>query len=247
MEYQMVFYKALQDDEEFMRALQIMLSKGAFATDLLITLGRRLNFAYDEKLTNIIKNHPEGDVSHLIWRLHTACWAAHSCLELDGAFVEWGVQDGTFAYTILEYLSLKNKKDFYLYDTFSGIPDRYNTLQEIDLNHDQFKDHGQYEKLKNRFSEFNNVHLVKGVLPDKLSDKCPEKISFLHMDLNNHESERDTLRVLIDKLTPGGIVLFQSYEFDIYKIWKISDDDFIKENNIKILSLPTGQGMFVKR
>ena len=66
------------------------------------------------------------------------------------------------------------------------------------------------------------------------------------MDLTNYESERDVLAILIDKIVPGGMVLFQGFEFDLYELWKISDDDFIKDNNIKILSLPTGQGLFVK-
>ncbi len=246
MEYTANFY-GYGNDPEFMAAVRTMLAKGAFATDLLVTLGKKRNFIYDEKFVETIKNHPEGNVSHLMWRLHTACWAAHSCLELEGAFVECGVQDGTFSTMIIEYLSLKGGKDFFLFDSFAGIPERYlDQGNNKDINHNEYMDHGQYEKLSDRFSSYENVHLVRGNLPEVLSGQCPEKISFLHMDLSNYESERDVLEILIDKIVPGGIVLFQGYEFIGYRIWNIANDDFIKNNNIKILSLPTGQGLIVK-
>ncbi len=250
MQYSVKF-PGYNNDEEFQSALKVMLRKGAFATDLLITLDRRQNFVYDEKFVQSINEHPEGDVSHLMWRLHTACWAAHTCLGLEGAFVECGVQDGVFATMIIEYLSLKNSKEFYLYDSFDGFPEHYleqGNNREINskINYEKYLDHGQYEKLLKRFSSYENVHVLRGPLPENLEDNCPEKISFVHMDLTNYESERDVLAILIDKIVPGGMVLFQGYEIDRYELWQMSEADFIKDNNIRILSLPTGQGLFVK-
>jgi len=246
LDYSVNFYE-LNGDPDFQSALKVLFDRGAFATDLMVSFGKRISFAHDEKFSQALKNHPEGDVTHLMWRLHTACWAAHSCLKLDGAFVECGVLEATFSTMIIEYLSLKGSKEFFLFDSFEGIPEEYlDKGNNEEINFVQYHDHNQYEKIQDRFSDYENVHVIKGMLPGALEENCPEKIAFLHMDLSNYESERDVLEVLIDKIVPGGIVLFQGYEFELYRIWKIADDDFIKDRNIKILSLPTGQGMFIR-
>lgn len=248
MDYTVQFYSHYQDDEEFQSALQVMLNRKAFATDMLITFGKRLNFTDDDAFTKTLSNHPEGDVSYLMWRIHIACWAAYTCLKLEGDFVECGVLDAIFSTVINDYLDLQNSgKDFYLYDSFEGIPEKYLSGEDADkINFSTYKDRGQYEKLKDRFEDQKHIHLIRGNLPDTLSETCPEKIAFMHMDLSNYESERDTLRALMDRIVPHGIVLFQNYEWAFTRSWQISDDDFIRERNIKILSLPTGQGMFIK-
>ena len=35
-----------------------------------------------------------------------------------------------------------------------------------------------------RFRSSKNIEVVRGVLPDTLDDKCPDKIAYLHVDLN---------------------------------------------------------------
>ena len=49
-----------------------------------------------------------------------------------------------------------------------------------------------------------------------------------------------------DKLVPGAMVILDDYAYVGYEVQKRAFDQFSKEKNVPILSLPTGQGLFIK-
>ena len=91
------------------------------------------------------------------------------------------------------------------------------------------------------------MKLVKGIVPDTFKEACPEKIAFLHIDMNSSKSEIAALEVLFDKVTPGGMIVFDDYGWSGYMKQKIAEDAFIKERDHDILELPTGQGLLIKK
>ena len=223
-----------------------------YAQDNLIALQRTVGFLQDEQFVSAFTKYAHTPQERsLAWRLHTLIWAAKNCRELDGDFVECGVYHGFSFAVILAYLDFNSlDKTLYLYDTFAGIPDEYNS--ENRSNNTYTKEIAEdkdaiYKAVKKKFSEYNNVKIVRGIVPDTFQKACPEKIAFLHLDMNSSKSEIAALEVLFDKVTSGGMIIFDDYGWSGYLQQKIAEDNFMKERNHDILELPTGQGLLIKK
>lgn len=66
---------------------------------------------------------PKDQQLHVEWRVHQYIWAAWHCKQLEGDFVECGVNTGIFSIAIMKYLGWNTiDKDFWLFDTFDGCP-----------------------------------------------------------------------------------------------------------------------------
>ena len=66
------------------------------------------------------------------------------------------------------------------------------------------------------------------------------------LDMNIVVPKRAALAYFWDKLVPGGIVLFDDYGWLGYIAQKKAHDEFAASMGVKILNLPTGQGMLIK-
>jgi len=69
----------------------------------------------------------------------------------------------------------------------------------------------------------------------------------LHIDLNSSKSEILAINILWNKLVDGGIILLDDYAYSGFKDIKSSWDSFAHENKFEILTLPTGQGLIIKK
>jgi hypothetical protein len=100
------------------------------------------------------------------------------------------------------------------------------------------------EKVRMNFSEWANVELVKGQLPDSLSNARITEIAFLHLDLNHAISEVLVLRRLWNLIVDGGIVVLD--DFGSTDEQNIALTNLSKELQFEILSTGTSQGIIVK-
>ncbi len=99
-----------------------------------------------------------------------------------------------------------------------------------------------------RFENYPQVELVKGLIPDSFRRGCPKKIAFLHIDLNNAEGEIAALEHLFDRMVPGAILIMDDYEWSsTYRPQKAAEDPWFDQRRYRIMPLPTGQGMVIKR
>ena len=180
------------------------------------------------------------------WRLHGELWAATHASRLDGDFVQCGVETGYTARAILEYVEFSKykNKSFYLFDTYQGIPSDRVPDDEPAAFWNEY--HDVYEFVCEKFAEFENVKIVKGIVPDSLPSVNIEKVSYLSIDMNYSVPERAALEYFWDKMTPGGIITLDDYAFLGREKQKKTADEFAKNRNIKILTLPTGQGFILK-
>ena len=219
----------------------------SFVGDYLITFYRELTFLKDEKFIRLLNEHPESFAKCLAWRLHTACWAAQHALLLEGDFMECGVENAITTTQIVNYLDFQNvDKQFYLYDTFGGIPEHYVEQAKLaNINHYDKNADLNYAKVCKRFASYKNIHITKGELPATFNVVCPDKIAFLHLDLSNFPAEYDVLKILLPKMVTGSIVLFQGFGYSAYELYKIKDAEYLKERGLSILELPTGQGLLI--
>jgi hypothetical protein len=64
--------------------------------------------------------------------MHIGLWTAATASKLPGDFVECGVNRGFLPSTIMQFLDWDHLgKQFYLFDTFRGIDERYVSNEEL--------------------------------------------------------------------------------------------------------------------
>lgn len=189
------------------------------------------------------------------WRVHIGLWAAFTASKLDGDFVECGVNRGFLSSAIMEHLDWDSLgKTFYLLDTFEGLDLRY--VSEKDLEHGALEknkaaiESGFYVKgidsVRENFSGWKNIKIIEGSIPDTLEQIDTRSIAYLHLDMNCSPPEVAAITFAWDRLVPGAIILLDDYAYRGYEPQKYAMDDFAQQKNVKIASLPTGQGLLLK-
>jgi O-methyltransferase len=179
------------------------------------------------------------------WRAHTACWAAQQALTVDGDFVECGVYMGLLSLTICGYVDFDaTGRRFWLFDTFSGIPERAGDTI-ADVANKSYT--AGLEEAQRAFARFENASLVPGLLPGTL-DALPRgrAIAYLSVDLNDSDYEMGVIDRLWDRVSPGGVVLIDDYGWLVHAAQYDAWNAFARKQNVAILGLPTGQGLIVK-
>ncbi len=188
-----------------------------------------------------------GDIE-IGWRVAVCCWAAAHAKQLPGDFVECGTNTGIMSLAICDYVDFNaSGKQFWLFDTFEGIPPEQMSEQEragnVGLN-DMYFD--CYELVSRNFAPFPNAHLVRGRIPESLTQVEIERVAYLSIDLNIEYPERAALEFFWPKLVPGGIVIFDDYGWLPHRAQHDSHDAFAQRHGVEIFTLPTGQGLLLK-
>ena len=88
--------------------------------------------------------------------------------------------------------------------------------------------------------------MIRGRVPEVLDEVSPETIAFMHIDLNSAKAERAALEALYDRLSVGGMIVFDDYGWTACVEQKVAIDEFMAERGVRVLEIPTGQGLFVK-
>jgi O-methyltransferase len=232
-----------------------------FWGDRLLTLDKSASFRDDPKFKAATSTtdsstganqyaSPDG----VSWRYNTLVWAARHALQVDGDFVECGVYRGDMSWVVTEMVDLgAHGRALYLYDTFSGFSGKYSSPadypdspQFFDFANAGYGRAGLYEEVVARFRAKPYIHVIRGVVPDSLADTAPSKIAFLHLDMNSPGPESAALEFLYDRITPGGVIVFDDYGWSIFRKQKEAADTFMASRGHCILELPTGQGLVVK-
>lgn len=192
----------------------------------------------------------------IAWRLHTLVWAAKNALALPaGDFVECGVFQGDMSYVVHQAAGLSGSgRRMHLFDSFEGIdparvaPGEYrHSPGHIAHANVHYARAGLYEAVVERFAPFPEVVVHRGFLPESLEGRIPEKIAWLHVDLNAAKPEVETLEVLFDRVVPSGLIILDDYGWRVLDTQKTAEDAFFAERGYYVLELPTGQGLVVKR
>lgn len=232
------------DHPAFVSALQHTINQvgcgGVFTGDNLFTYNKSLSFLHDERFMQIFDANTDGVFEKaVIWRTHVLVWAARRGMRLEGDFMECGTYKGNSARIICECLDFKDSnKKFHLFDLFEHASS---------MDHHAMPDHGKglYEQVSERFSDIDNVTVTKGPVPETLSETQPEKISFLHIDMNDAAAEVGALKMLFDRVVPGAFVVLDDYGWLGYRVQKDLEDMFFGELGYQVLDLPTGQGLVI--
>ena len=227
---------------EIMEEAVKLMAPGYYLGDNLLTWGRNNSLFDDEAFRIAWESNVQNDADRAIaWRRYILACAAYHCAQLPGDFVECGVYRGTGIKTVIDYFGNKGfTKTFWGYDTFD-----YNPVESHSF---AGQEDGLFDEIKKRFEGYDQVRLVQGLLPDSLIGNSPEKISYLHIDLNSAEFEIAVLEKLFERVVPGGVIILDDYEWGgIYREQKIAEDAWFEQFTHRVFPLPTGQGLVLKR
>lgn len=182
------------------------------------------------------------------WRVFVACWMAERASSLGGDLIECGVNRGGISRAIVAYLGEKlHGRRFFLLDTFEGIPE--SVLSEREMTHNKyFKENYTecHQQVLDTFRDFSEVVVIKGLVPDTFGQVQSEKFCFVHIDMNNAISEIAAAEYLWPRLVNGGFMLLDDYGWQINVDQRQAFDLFAEQRGMKVLALPTGQGLLMK-
>lgn len=228
--------------EQAMNALKFKV--GVFAGDNLFTYNRNLSFLDDGPLINACRKNNATAAEHAaLWRRAVLVWGARSVLRgagVPGDFVECGCYKGTGARIVADTVDFAaTGRKYYLYDLFEHMSG---------IGHRKLEEHSKelYAKTAARFTDLPCVIVTQGKVPDVLHQVAPERIAFLHLDLNHRDAEIGALEILFDRVSPGGIVIFDDYGWWDYREQMFAEEAWLAKRGYHVLELPTGQGLLVK-
>ena len=182
-----------------------------------------------------------------LWRAYICCWAAFRAKDLEGDFVECGVNKGGFSRAVMQYTDFQAlNKTFWLLDTFCGLSSEYIMEEEKKEGITSGTYEECYFQVLETFNEFKNVNVIRGTVPDTLERVSADKVCYLSIDMNCVEPEIAAAAFFWDKLVSGAVIVLDDYGWRKHINQKYAFDEFAKTKGVQILSLPTGQGLIFK-
>jgi O-methyltransferase len=213
----------------------------AVLVDDLFVWFRALHFLKDQAFVEAMGSLKDDAILRArIWRVYTLCWAAKSCMALDGDFVDVGCYDGKTVAVIDRYCGFSKhvSKRYWLFDIFDSPP-----LESRKVGHGP----DLYGQVQAMFPDASRYSVVKGPVPGSFDGNLPEKIAFAQIDLNAAEPELAALERIFDRIVPGGMIIFDDFGFSRYSSTRELEADFMSRRGLTIFECPTGQGIFIKR
>lgn len=247
----------------FVREILARDHHSVFWGDRLLSLDKSMGFFSDPRFVEaweaVRGKHVYDQYDNLqsiSWRMHTLVWAARHAMALpEGDFVECGVFQGDMSHVVYHAAGIAGSdRRMNLFDSFEGIdparvvPGEYSTTSNyIEHANAHYGRAGLYESVVERFGPLPEVTVHKGFLPEKLEGNTPDKIAWLHIDLNAAKPEVETLEILFDRIVPSGVIILDDYGWLVLDAQKKAEDQFFAGRGHEVLELPTGQGLVIKR
>jgi hypothetical protein len=184
---------------------------------------------------------------HMRWRAHVAFWVARQACRLPGDFVECGVSTGFLASGIMDYLNWNSLgRRYVMFDTWAGLDDRYLSDAEREAGRLEWYAGLDFESVKRNFSEYENVEMVRGTVPETLASTKIDQVCYLSLDMNCTRPEIEAAEYFWPRMVPGAFMLLDDYAYSGYEEQNAAFNEFATRHEIEILSLPTGQGLAIK-
>jgi hypothetical protein len=233
------------DKEKFQLALGMLrssiipsLQDTFFVSDNIITWNKNFSFLRDTYYFDLLKRAESSTIEKsIIWRTYTLTQFAMIADLVEGDFIELGVLSGYHVDRVLECVSFKDR-NYFLFDLFEW--------KEGD-SHQKLQNHNDdlYQKVVNKYKPYNYIKIIRGNVPQSFNEGFPNKVAFAHIDMNNADPEVASIKKIIPILSKGGIIILDDYGWYGYRRQKIALDPVVKSFGLKIIELPTGQGLII--
>ena len=145
---------------------------------------------------------------------------------LTGDYAEVGVYKGGISTVI----SQNSNSNVYLFDTFEGMPYFTNNVDK-DWKVGTFKD-TDINNIKALFQTQKNVYIHKGIFPkDTAKFIETNKFKFVHLDVDNYISYKESLEFFYPRVVPGGVIVFDDYNCDCCPGANLAIDEFLMDKS----------------
>jgi len=101
-------------------------------------------------------------------------------------------------------------------------------------------------EVENNLSEFDNVKLYKGWIPERFQELESKSFAFVHIDVDLYEPTHDSITFFYPRLNSNGILLCDDYGFTTCPGATKAIDDFLSDKPEKMISLSCGGGFLIK-
>jgi|GEM_PF-636201 len=243
--FSLVFWNTSNPESVLAAAKEIIrhAEGGHHFADNFLTWSRNMSMLDDQPFVSAWQSNAESASDQtIVWRRYVLACAAYHCIQLEGDFVECGAYTGVGIKTVVDYLGgTAFPTTFWGYDIFE------HDLSMVNHSMPEHSD-GLYQRIKEKFSAYPQVKLVKGLIPQVFEGNCPDQIAYMHIDLNQAPAEIAALDCLFDRMVPGAILILDDYEWSgIYRPQKLAEDEWFESRKYRVMPLPTGQGLIIKR
>lgn len=157
---------------------------------------------------------------------------------------ECGVADGLTAFVALSEFERSGRAyHAELYDAWAEMDANRLTPSETRLR-------GKYRTLSFELCQRNLARFAPhcdfrvGYLPETLDPLNNSPLHYLHIDLNSAKVTEDVLRVLSERISSSGLVLFDDYGWLGFEDTRAVIDRVVSECGGALLKMPTGQAIF---
>jgi hypothetical protein len=190
---------------------------------------------------------PPGLDLDLRWRTWILTRLAQQASRLEGNFAEFGSGRGGCAALILSTCRLGSGTRFFLFDTFSGIPDSRLTPGESSDRFAGLWGENSREHVENFLTEWKDViEICEGDVFDTLPATDTGSLSFVHVDLNASAPTKLALEYAYPRLVEGAIMVLDDYGWRKFEDQRQVIEEFFESRPEVITALPTGQGLVIR-
>lgn len=167
---------------------------------------------------------------------------------LEGDIAECGSYVGVTAW----YIASVTQPDvnIYLFDSFEGLsePTDKDAIESIDVHTWEKGDMAATEKeLRHNLSEFKNIHIMKGWLPERFPEVNSHQFRLVHIDVDLYEPTLHSLEFFYPRLVSNGVIIMDDYGYKTCPGAYRAANQYAKKIGEQIIHLPTGQGLIIRR
>jgi len=191
------------------------------------------------------KHHATGANGTLVSpeRCHVIISMLRNCINIPGEVVECGVYKGGILKMMDSVLRHSgSNKTIYAFDTFTGMPDVDETIDEHRKG--DFKDTSCVEV--EAFVNSDKLITVQGLIPDSFSGLEQLRFCMAHVDVDIYKSVLESTKFIWPRLHVGGAIVFDDYGFHQCYGARLAIDEFFSNTNTIPLVLGTGQAIAFK-
>ncbi|MBX5440682.1 MAG: class I SAM-dependent methyltransferase [Solirubrobacteraceae bacterium] len=187
------------------------------------------------------------EVVDVRWRMWLLTRWARYARAVPGAYAEFGTYRGGCARMILATAELDPGRRFHLFDTYAGIPEARLTPAEREARFaGRLADTsaGDVRELLSPWDPVPNV--VAGDVFDTFPATETGPIAFAHIDLNAAAPTEHVLVHVLERLAPGGAIVFDDYGWAGYEDQRARIDAVVAGRPEELIALPTGQAVLLR-
>jgi len=220
-----------QFDNQFLKKIQLLFAR----------IGLNISFINSEKKTfsSVYKIKSETDMVLTLNEASQIFASVRDTTKILGDVAEVGVYMGGSAKLICE---AKGDRPLHLFDTFEGLPEVSKTQDSTRFHKNQYS--CTLGCVKKGLSKYPNVFFYKGMFPSTADPVSDRQFSFVHLDVDLHESTKSCLEFFYPRMSKGGVII--SHDYLDSKGVKTAFQAYFKDKPESVLELADSQCLVVK-